>query len=258
MPAGQTEYAFPYILPCWALAAAFTAQWRAQETSEDRPASMSSKAPLRTESGAVAAEPTVAAEPMSNPSTWDSQSSPSAVKNPPSPATHSCSRTCGWILKTISADLPPASRGAVSHTAPGWTLRRWLEPSNGCSLATDAIPNGPLNAVCPSHARSDTSRAHRPGQTVRRADARRGRDGPDITVPDVVAVTGRVLVTRWVDGTPLSRVIAAGTDDERHRAGLMLIRLFASAPVRAHLLHGDPPPGNFRLLPDGRLAVLDF
>jgi predicted unusual protein kinase regulating ubiquinone biosynthesis (AarF/ABC1/UbiB family) len=77
-------------------------------------------------------------------------------------------------------------------------------------------------------------------------------------VPDVVAVTGRVLVTRWVDGTPLSRVIAAGTDDERHRAGLMLIRLFASAPVRAHLLHGDPHPGNFRLLPDGRLAVLDF
>jgi predicted unusual protein kinase regulating ubiquinone biosynthesis (AarF/ABC1/UbiB family) len=28
--------------------------------------------------------------------------------------------------------------------------------------------------------------------------------------------------------------------------------------VRARRLHGDPHPGNFRLLPDGRLAVLDF
>jgi predicted unusual protein kinase regulating ubiquinone biosynthesis (AarF/ABC1/UbiB family) len=84
------------------------------------------------------------------------------------------------------------------------------------------------------------------------------RDDPDIAVPDVLAVAGQVLVTRWVDGTPLSRVIATGTDDERDRAGLLLVRLLASAPVRARLLHGDPHPGNFRLLPDGRLAVLDF
>jgi predicted unusual protein kinase regulating ubiquinone biosynthesis (AarF/ABC1/UbiB family) len=28
--------------------------------------------------------------------------------------------------------------------------------------------------------------------------------------------------------------------------------------VRARRLHGDPHPGNFRLLPDGRLVVLDF
>ena len=93
---------------------------------------------------------------------------------------------------------------------------------------------------------------------AQRAFAAAYRDDPDIAVPDVLAVAGQVLVTRWVDGTPLSRVIAAGTDDERSRAGLLLVRLFASAPVRARLLHGDPHPGNFRLLPDGRLAVLDF
>ena len=84
------------------------------------------------------------------------------------------------------------------------------------------------------------------------------RDDPDIAVPDVLAVAGEVLVTRWVDGTPLSRVIATGTGEDRDRAGLLLVRLLTSAPVRAHLLHGDPHPGNFRLLPDGRLAVLDF
>jgi predicted unusual protein kinase regulating ubiquinone biosynthesis (AarF/ABC1/UbiB family) len=84
------------------------------------------------------------------------------------------------------------------------------------------------------------------------------RDDPDIHVPDVVAVEDRVLITRWIDGVPLSRVIADGTRAERDRAGLLLVRLFVSAPTRARRLHGDPHPGNFRLLPDGRLAVLDF
>jgi predicted unusual protein kinase regulating ubiquinone biosynthesis (AarF/ABC1/UbiB family) len=88
------------------------------------------------------------------------------------------------------------------------------------------------------------------------ADAYRG--DPEIAVPDVLAVKGRVLVTRWVDGTPLSRVIADGSRDDRDRAGQLLVRLLASAPARARRLHGDPHPGNFRLLPDGRLAVLDF
>ena len=84
------------------------------------------------------------------------------------------------------------------------------------------------------------------------------RDDPAIVVPDVLAVDGRVLVTRWVGGTPLSRVIADGAQEDRDRAGQLLVRLLASAPARVRRLHGDPHPGNFRLLPDGRLAVLDF
>jgi predicted unusual protein kinase regulating ubiquinone biosynthesis (AarF/ABC1/UbiB family) len=88
------------------------------------------------------------------------------------------------------------------------------------------------------------------------ADAYRG--DPDFLVPDVLAVRDQVLVSHWVDGTPLSRVIADGTADERDRTGLLLVRLLASGPVRARRLHGDPHPGNFRLLPDGRLVVLDF
>ena len=34
--------------------------------------------------------------------------------------------------------------------------------------------------------------------------------------------------------------------------------LHFSGPQRAGLLHADPHPGNFRLLPDGRLGVIDF
>jgi predicted unusual protein kinase regulating ubiquinone biosynthesis (AarF/ABC1/UbiB family) len=83
-------------------------------------------------------------------------------------------------------------------------------------------------------------------------------DDDAILVPRVVAATPRVLVTEWVDGTPLSRVIADGSQPQRDLAGLRLATLHFSAPSRAGLLHADPHPGNFRLLDDGRLGVLDF
>ena len=70
--------------------------------------------------------------------------------------------------------------------------------------------------------------------------------------------TGQVLVTEWMDGTPLSRIISDGSKEDRDRAGILLTRFLFSGPGRAGLLHADPHPGNFRLLDDGRLGVLDF
>ena len=81
---------------------------------------------------------------------------------------------------------------------------------------------------------------------------------PDIVVPHTVAATDHVLVSEWIGGTPLSAIISAGTKEQRDRAGLLLVRLLFSSPARAALLHADPHPGNFRLLDDGRLGVLDF
>jgi predicted unusual protein kinase regulating ubiquinone biosynthesis (AarF/ABC1/UbiB family) len=83
-------------------------------------------------------------------------------------------------------------------------------------------------------------------------------DDPDIYVPHTVLATDHVLVSEWMDGTPLSKIISAGTKEQRDRAGLLLVRLLFSSPARAGMLHADPHPGNFRLLDDGRLGVLDF
>jgi predicted unusual protein kinase regulating ubiquinone biosynthesis (AarF/ABC1/UbiB family) len=80
----------------------------------------------------------------------------------------------------------------------------------------------------------------------------------DVFVPHVVTATDHVLVSEWMDGTPLSQVIARGTDQERNRAGLLIVRFLFSGPARVGLLHADPHPGNFRLLADGRLGVIDF
>ncbi|MDT4985945.1 MAG: hypothetical protein QOI74_39 [Micromonosporaceae bacterium] len=79
-----------------------------------------------------------------------------------------------------------------------------------------------------------------------------------IYVPPVVASAPRVLVTEWIDGTPLSALIASGTEPARDSAGERLAVLHFSAPQRVGMLHADPHPGNFRILADGRLGVLDF
>jgi predicted unusual protein kinase regulating ubiquinone biosynthesis (AarF/ABC1/UbiB family) len=81
---------------------------------------------------------------------------------------------------------------------------------------------------------------------------------PDIHVPQVVAHADRVLVTEWIEGVPLSQVIREGTGEQRDRASRLLATFLFSGPVLAGLLHADPHPGNFRLLPDGRLGVIDF
>jgi predicted unusual protein kinase regulating ubiquinone biosynthesis (AarF/ABC1/UbiB family) len=67
-----------------------------------------------------------------------------------------------------------------------------------------------------------------------------------------------VIVSEWIDGTPLSQIIAHGRQAARNRAGYLLALLHYSAPERARLLHADPHPGNFRILSDGRLGVVDF
>ncbi|HLU34010.1 MAG TPA: AarF/ABC1/UbiB kinase family protein [Natronosporangium sp.] len=94
--------------------------------------------------------------------------------------------------------------------------------------------------------------------SAQRAFAEAYAGDEEIVVPAVVAEADRVLITEWLDGTPLAEVIANGTPAQRNRAGALLTGLHFSAPQRAGLLHADPHPGNFRLLDDGRLGVFDF
>ncbi|ATL30331.1 ABC1 kinase family protein [Streptomyces formicae] len=97
---------------------------------------------------------------------------------------------------------------------------------------------------------------------AQQAHAEEFADDPDVVVPQVVHQSEQVLVTEWIDGTPLSEVISDGTQEQRDRAGQLLARFLFSGPARTGLLHADPHPGNFRLLPDEksgwRLGVLDF
>ena len=81
---------------------------------------------------------------------------------------------------------------------------------------------------------------------------------PDFAVPHVVEGREHVIVSEWLEGLPLSRIIAEGTQEQRDTASQLYLRFLLAGPARAGLLHADPHPGNFRLLPDGRLGVIDF
>ena len=89
-------------------------------------------------------------------------------------------------------------------------------------------------------------------------------DDPDFLVPDVVAHTDKVLVSEWIDSTAsLARLIAEGTQEERNHYGELYVRFLFAGPARAGLLHADPHPGNFRVLPTedgslGGIGIVDY
>lgn len=98
---------------------------------------------------------------------------------------------------------------------------------------------------------------------AQRIHAEEFADDPYMLVPGVVHQSDQVLVTEWLEGIPLSEVIAEGTEEQRDWAGQLLSRFLFSGPARTGLLHADPHPGNFRLVraedEDGwQLGILDF
>lgn len=80
---------------------------------------------------------------------------------------------------------------------------------------------------------------------------------PEFVVPRVLAHTPRVMVSEWIDGVALSTVADRG-EAERNELGLRYAKFLFAGPSEAGLLHGDPHPGNFKVLPDRRLGVVDW
>lgn len=85
------------------------------------------------------------------------------------------------------------------------------------------------------------------------------RGHPFITIPDSVpALCGeRVLVTEFAEGMGFDG-IAASPRDVRDRVGEIVYRFYCGSLYRDRQFPGDPHPGNLKLLPDGRVAFLDF
>src|SRR3954464_3645481 len=92
-----------------------------------------------------------------------------------------------------------------------------------------------------------------------RSFSRAYREHPFIYVPEVVTRLSRrrVLVTELVEGIGFEEIKAL-PDEERSRFGEIVYR--GSFGSIYHLQHfsADPHPGNYILMPDGRVAFLDF
>ncbi|OHU63391.1 ABC1 kinase family protein [Mycobacteroides chelonae] len=83
-------------------------------------------------------------------------------------------------------------------------------------------------------------------------------DDPDFLVPNVIEQQRDVLISEWVDAVPLNELIRTAPQEARDRLGTQILRFVTSSYERTGYLYGDPHPGNFRRLPDGRLGVVDF
>ncbi|MGH8571866.1 MAG: AarF/UbiB family protein, partial [Gammaproteobacteria bacterium] len=92
-----------------------------------------------------------------------------------------------------------------------------------------------------------------------RAFARQWRGHPFVVVPDVVTSLSRerVLVTEWVDGVGFEEIRKLSAA-ERDRFGEIIFRFFFGSLHRTGHFSGDPHPGNYKLMADGRVAFLDF
>ncbi len=131
--------------------------------------------------------------------------------------------------------------------------------SRAARLGTAWIPGleiGPILAELKERMVEELDYSSEAGWQETFADAFEDMD--DFAVPHVLACTERVIVSEWLEGTPLSQVIATGTQEERDLAARRYLEFLFLGPARARLLHADPHPGNFRLTPDGKLGVLDF
>ncbi|RPH72151.1 MAG: AarF/ABC1/UbiB kinase family protein [Myxococcaceae bacterium] len=84
---------------------------------------------------------------------------------------------------------------------------------------------------------------------------------PDIVVPEIVdeRTSSRVLTMEYLPGQTLKTFLTSHPDNaERLRVSGLLIRAIHGAFLVDGTVHADPHPGNFTVMPDGRLGVLDF
>ena len=92
-----------------------------------------------------------------------------------------------------------------------------------------------------------------------RAMARIFRGHPFVYVPEVVGSLSRerVMVSEFVSGTGFE-VLKSRDAPTRDRIAEIVFRFYFGCMYRHHQFSGDPHPGNFMLLADGRVAFLDF
>ncbi len=83
---------------------------------------------------------------------------------------------------------------------------------------------------------------------------------PDIVVPRVFdSHSGlRVITYDWIEGTTLDEELSHPDRERRQDLAVRLLHSFYFQVLQGGLLHADPHPGNYRVLKDGRVGLLDY
>jgi predicted unusual protein kinase regulating ubiquinone biosynthesis (AarF/ABC1/UbiB family) len=190
----------------------------------------------------------------------------------------------GWRKQLVGFDDDPAASASIGQVHRG----RWADgrevavkiqyPGAGDALMSDLrqlarlartfgglVPGMDIKPqITAMQARVAEELDYRLEAEAQQAFATAFAGDPQFFVPAVVAGTDAVLVTEWLESkASLARLIAEGTQAERDHYGELYIRFLFEGPARAGMLHADPHPGNFRVLPTedgalGGMGVVDF
>jgi predicted unusual protein kinase regulating ubiquinone biosynthesis (AarF/ABC1/UbiB family) len=115
-----------------------------------------------------------------------------------------------------------------------------------------------------------TRRVPRALAAARATGVREPAGRTSVTVPPVYAATPRVLITGWLEGASLSTLLDGrtgllpagwrelGSGEAADLAARLLSHAIYAPAACTGWMHADLHPGNFLLLPGGRLGMLDF
>ena len=163
----------------------------------------------------------------------------------------------GQVHRGTWKDGSPVAIKVQYADAPKVVKADMLQLRAMAPLVGRLLPTLDVKALIDEHSRRLSEELDYTHEAAWQKRFRKAWKSEGIVVPKVLFATDTVLVTEWIDGTPFTAL----ADEHAHRrnaAGRQLARFCFWSPQLVGATHADPHPGNFRLLDDDRLAVLDF
>ncbi|MGH2633079.1 MAG: ABC1 kinase family protein [Tepidiformaceae bacterium] len=146
----------------------------------------------------------------------------------------------------------PGVREAIEHDLANVGMMIGLSALVARGLDTSAIVRDLKDGI-----RDELDYLHEAASQQRFFDAFDGH--AFIKVPRVYheLTTDTVLVQEYLEGKPFSHA-ATLSQAERNRIGEIIYRFCFGSLYRHQLFNGDPHPGNYLLLPDGKVGFVDY
>jgi predicted unusual protein kinase regulating ubiquinone biosynthesis (AarF/ABC1/UbiB family) len=151
-------------------------------------------------------------------------------------------------LKVQYAGVDAALRADLSNAGMILRLAKAIAPGLDAKAVAEELKERVLEELDYEHEAQN-----------QRAFSRAYRGHPFIYVPDVITrlSRNRVLVTEYVDGRGFEDVKQLGAE-ERSRFGEIVFRFYLGSIYQMQHFNADAHPGNYLMLPQGRVAFLDF
>jgi predicted unusual protein kinase regulating ubiquinone biosynthesis (AarF/ABC1/UbiB family) len=163
----------------------------------------------------------------------------------------------GQVHRGVWTDGTPIAIKVQYPDAPRVVKSDMLQLKAMAPLVGRLLPNLDVRALVDEHAARLTEELDYTHEAAWQERFREAWEFDGIVVPRVVFATKTILVTEWIEGTPFTALVDE-PGERRNAAGRALARFAFWSPRLVGATHADPHPGNFRLLHDDRLAVLDF